>query len=147
MYISSSKSKFISLGLGSKMRTPQPPMKIAGCCVNKVKTLAERSFCSCHFKRFMHRFLSEKVKNVSYNLVCLSLFCISRGKKTKEILLVGGKRSFLYVDTLFDMAKCKFIVFLFFVLFFIYSWQGIYIMISISTYHDLILAFSQLLKS
>ena len=36
---------------------------------------------------------------------------------------------------------------IFFFLFFLYSWQGIYIMISISTYHDLILAFSQLLKS
>ena len=44
-----------------------------------------------------------------YILVRLSLFCICRRKKTKKILLVRGKR-FLYVDVLFDMAKCKFIV-------------------------------------
>ena len=44
-----------------------------------------------------------------YTLVRLCLFCICRSKKTKKILLVRGKR-FLYVDVLFDMAKCKFIV-------------------------------------
>ena len=47
---------------------------------------------------------------MSYTLVCLNLFCIFRGKKTKEMLLVRGKLSFLYVDILFDMTKCKFIV-------------------------------------
>ena len=38
------------------------------------------------------------------------IFCISRGKKTKEMLLVTGKFSFLYVDIWFDMTKCKFIM-------------------------------------
>ena len=45
-----------------------------------------------------------------HTLVCLSLFCISRGKKTKKILLERGKFSFLYVDIWFDVMKCKCIV-------------------------------------
>ena len=40
----------------------------------------------------------------------MSLFCISRGKKAKNILLERGKFSFLYVDVWFDVMKCKCIV-------------------------------------
>ena len=43
-------------------------------------------------------------------MVCSSLFCISRGKKTEYILLVREKFSFLYVDIWFDVAECKFIM-------------------------------------
>ena len=57
----------------------------------------------------MGRFFSDKVrKRVAY--FGLSLFCISRGKKTKQILLERGKFSFLNVDIWFDVTKCKFIV-------------------------------------
>ena len=40
----------------------------------------------------------------------MSLFCISRGKKTNEILLERGKFSFLNGYIWFDVTKCKFIV-------------------------------------
>ena len=40
----------------------------------------------------------------------MSLFYISRSKKTKKILLERGKFSFLYADIWFDVMKCKCIV-------------------------------------
>ena len=43
-------------------------------------------------------------------MVCLSLFCIPRGKKTKQILPERSKFSFLNVGIWFDVTKCKFIV-------------------------------------
>ena len=43
-------------------------------------------------------------------MVCWSLFYISRGKKTKSILLARGEFNFLYVDIWFDVTKCKFIM-------------------------------------
>ena len=48
-----------------------------------------------------------KQKNVLNTLVCLSLFCISRGKKTKAILLVRGKLGFLYVLYLISQTVKK----------------------------------------
>ena len=43
-------------------------------------------------------------------MVCLSDFCISRVKKTKQILLVRGKFSFLDVDIWFYLTMSIFIV-------------------------------------
>ena len=43
-------------------------------------------------------------------MVCLSHFCISRGKKTKEILLARDKFSFPDVYVWLDVTKGKFIV-------------------------------------
>ena len=51
----------------------------------------------------------QSKKNVSFGL-CLSFLCIFCGKKTKEMLLLRGKLSFVHVDFFFDMTKCKFIV-------------------------------------
>ena len=47
-------------------------------------------------------------KHTVNSLVGLSLFYVSRDKKTKQILFVRGKFSFLYVGTWFDVTKCKF---------------------------------------
>ena len=47
-------------------------------------------------------------KHTVNSLGCLSLFCVSRDKKTKQILFVRGKFSYLYVGTWFDVTKCKF---------------------------------------
>ena len=58
----------------------------------------------------MDRFFSDKVKNTCGMLWSVRVFfSIPRGKKTKEILLVRGKLSFLYVDVWFDLTECKFI--------------------------------------
>ena len=70
--------------------------------------MEKRLFAAATFKSFF----SDKVrKRVAYfGLVCLSLFLISRGKRTKQILLERSKFSFLHVDIWFDVTKCKFIV-------------------------------------
>ena len=67
-------------------------------------------FAAATFKGLWVVSLQTKKENVWYVLVCSSLFCISRGKKTKLILLARGKFSFPYVDIWFDLTKCKFIV-------------------------------------
>ena len=40
----------------------------------------------------------------------MSLPCISQEEKTKEILFMGSKFSFPYVDISTDVAKCKLIL-------------------------------------
>ena len=52
----------------------------------------------------------SKKRIVMYTLVCTSLLCISRGKKTKQIRFMKSKFYFLHVDIWFGVTKCKFIL-------------------------------------
>ena len=61
---------------------------IEGSCTNN-KHAGEKGFCFCNLSRFVGRFFSDKIKkSMWYTLLSLSLPCISRGWKTKQILLV-----------------------------------------------------------
>ena len=78
-------------------------------CANTIHT-GEKGFCSCHFERLVGRSFSENERKRVLYLVCSSLFCISRGKKTKKTLLVRDIFSLLRAYIWFDVTKCKFIV-------------------------------------
>ena len=55
-------------------------------------------------------FLFGRSKRTWPTVVCLCLFCISRGQKTKQMLPVRGNFRFLFVDIWCDGTKCIFIV-------------------------------------
>ena len=71
-------------------------------------TLEKSVFGAATFKGLWVISFQTKRKNVLYTLVCLSSLCISRVKKTKQILFVRGKFSFLYEYICVDVIKCKF---------------------------------------
>ena len=63
-------------------------------------------FADATFKGLWAGFFAKtKQKEVCYTLVCLSLLCIYRGKKTKKLLFAKSKFSFLYVVIWFDVIK------------------------------------------
>ena len=71
----------------------------------------KRLFCSYCFCKSVRRFFSDRVKRfVLYTLVCMSLLCMHREDRTKQILFLGRKFSFPYVDIQSDVPKCKFIL-------------------------------------
>ena len=91
-------------------------------------------------------FLSLTSLTLKYLASVLSVLC-----KFLIVVLTSSSKnsSYLFYDSMLLVYDFSFllILYLFFFLFFLYYWQGIYIMISISTYHDLILHFHNYWKA
>ena len=78
--------------------------------VSMIHTLWKGFFATATFPRFVRRFFSDRVKKlVVYFGLCESSLHFQR-RETKQIVFMGRKLSFPYIDIQFDVPKGKFIL-------------------------------------
>ena len=73
-------------------------------CKHNMHT-GEKVFCNCYFGS---RLFSERLKKLVVYLICMTLVWISREDKIKRILITKTRLVLLYVDSKFDVPKCKY---------------------------------------
>ena len=68
-------------------------------------TLEKKLFCSCYFRRLVSPFFSKIVENCSILSSAMSIFYISRERKTKLVLFMRSRFRFLQVYIQFDVPE------------------------------------------